>query len=260
MPDPIQDIVFVGSGNLATRLALSFGQAGLNIVQVFSPEADHAAELAAKVNADPVSSYNSIRKNADLYVIAVKDHAIQDAARRLKPERGIMVHTSGSQALDALSLSSLPKGVFYPLNTFSKNKHLDFKNTPVCIEAADDNSRNLLMDLGSRISGDVREISSEQRLMIHTAAVFASNFVNHLYAISSDILKKGSIPFDIMLPIIGEVAEKAGDQHPDNAQTGPALREDHVTLTRHLEVLKDFREYRNLYELMSKSIIKRHKS
>ncbi len=260
MPGPIQDIVFVGSGNLATRLALTFKQSGLNIVQVFSPEKTHAAELAKKLNTKPVSSYELIWKHADLYIIAVKDHAIQEVARQLLPEKGIVVHTSGSQALDLLSSSSLPKGVFYPLNTFSINKYLDFTSTPLCIEATDENSRNLLMDLGRRISNDVREISSDQRLMIHTAAVFASNFVNHLYAISSDILKKGGISFDIMQPIIAEVAEKARDRHPDNAQTGPALREDHETLARHLEVLRDFPEYRKLYELMSQSIIKRHKS
>ncbi|MCF8230052.1 MAG: DUF2520 domain-containing protein [Bacteroidales bacterium] len=259
MQDPIRNIIIIGSGNLASRLAIALHNANIEILQVCSRHQENAIKLAKKVRAGAINDFTRINPDADLYIIAVSDKAIGEVSNKLDIKDKMIVHTSGSVAMELLNNHFNKYGVLYPLNTFSKEKAVDFNKTPVCIEANEQASLLRLKDLARKISGDVREVNSNQRLIIHTAAVFASNFANHMYSISADILESKGISFNIMKPIIQEVAEKILRHDPLKAQTGPALRKDHQTLAKHLDVLNDFPEYKELYQQITDNIIKRHK-
>lgn len=250
----IKSIVLIGSGNVATHLGLALKNAGCEIWQVYSPNAKHASVLAKKLKAKYTNHIESIFPEADLYIMAIKDDAINNLAQQLKLKDKIIVHTSGSASMDTLKGVSKHIGVFYPLQTFSKNKKIAITKVPFCIESNNKNTENLLLNLAYSISADVRKISSEQRKTLHVAAVFACNFTNHLFTISEKILKDHAISFDILKPLIHETIHKIDSHSPKEMQTGPAKRKDTKTIQAHLAFLKDYPEYRKIYMELSSSI------
>ena len=252
------NIVFIGSGNVATHLALAFKKVGHTISQVYSQHLGNANALAKLVKAKSVDSLELIDKTADIYIVSIKDDAIETVVKQLQLDNKILAHTSGSIDIKALKNTSKNYGVFYPLQTFSKNKKVDFKNVPICLEANNTDTFNVLSNL-AQISTNVQSINSKQRKSIHLAAVFACNFSNHLYAIAETILQKNKLSLDILQPLIEETAQKIKTTAPNLAQTGPAIRNDEKIMNHHLDLLNNNSDYQKIYELLSKSIQKQNK-
>ena len=217
-----------------------------------------ATTLAAKVKAAAITDLQKLDPQASIYIIAVKDDAIATVAKQLKLGSAIVVHTSGSVPMAVLKGVSKNYGVLYPLQTFSKGKAVDLRTTPVCIEASNRQTAQQLSYFARSISGNVQKVSSEQRKVLHLAAVFACNFSNHLYAVAEGILKKNKLSLHLLQPLIEETALKIRHASPVKMQTGPAVRGDKKTMDAHLQLIRDA-DTRKLYTLLSKGIIKLHK-
>ncbi|MBE5320411.1 DUF2520 domain-containing protein [Pedobacter sp. MR2016-19] len=247
-------IVLLGSGNVATHLAKALKSKGEEIVQVYSQNLDNATLLAQSIATEAINDLNEIKQNADLYIISVKDDAIESVAKSLKNVTGLVVHTSGTTDINVLSSQVAKAGVFYPLQTFSKEKAVSFENIPLCIEANDESQLTILSNLAAKISREVYKLNGEKRKVLHLAAVFACNFPNHLYALANKILSQNDLNFEIIRPLIAETAEKVMSNLPENVQTGPVVRADESTLNKHLSMLTDMPELQNIYQTLSDSI------
>jgi len=255
----IENAVIIGAGNLATQLALALFEKNIAIRQIYSRTKESAEELAQKVKAPFTTELSKLKTDADLYVIAVKDSAIQEVLENLPlAEDRLIVHTAGSVAMKILEGFTLNYGVFYPLQTFSKNRKVDFSIIPICIEASHPTILVKLENLAGRLSGTIRQINSEERKALHLAAVFANNFANHFYAIGAELLHDHEMSFDLLKPLIQETAAKIEALHPIEAQTGPAKRNDQTVIQTQLKMLHDQPEYQKIYSFVSESILQLH--
>jgi predicted short-subunit dehydrogenase-like oxidoreductase (DUF2520 family) len=250
----IENVVIIGAGNLATQLGLALYEKNIQVKQVYSRTKKSAQALAGKLNASYAADLSKLDTDADLYVIAVKDSAIQEILENLPTEDGLIVHTAGSVPMKILEGFSVNYGVFYPLQTFSKDRKVDFKTIPVCIEANHPSNLVKLQELAGKLSGTVRQVNSEERKILHLAAVFVNNFVNHFYAIGADLLYDNKMSFDLLKPLIMETASKIETLNPILSQTGPARRNDQNVIQSHLKLLEDKPEYRKIYSFVSDSI------
>ncbi|MCK5029746.1 MAG: DUF2520 domain-containing protein [Bacteroidales bacterium] len=249
-------IVILGAGNVATHLSVALKKAGFSIKCVYSKTIQAAKTLAIKVESHYTNEINQIPVEADLYIIAVKDEIIEEIIKHIKLKYGIIVHTAGSISMNVFENRFENYGVFYPVQTFSKSREVDFSNIPICIEANNKELENKLVDLAKCLSNSVHLIDSEKRKMLHLAAVFACNFANHMYSVATEILNKSGISFDLLKPLITETAQKAIDSDPIKAQTGPAVRNDQNVIQKHLELIKDNPEFEKIYRFVSESIYK----
>ena len=250
----IENAILIGARNLATQLGLALHEKNIQVKQVYSRTTNSAKALAGKLNANFTTDLSRLETDADLYVIAVKDSSIQEILENLPAESGLVVHTAGSVPMKILEGFSINYGVFYPLQTFSKDRKVDFSNIPICIEANHPSNLVKLQDLAGKLSGTVRQINSEERKILHLAAVFVNNFVNHFYAIGADLLHDHKMSFDLLKPLIQETASKIETLSPVIAQTGPARRNDENVIQSHLKLLEDKPEYRKIYSFVSDSI------
>lgn len=243
-------VVLIGSGNVAQHLIQVLLQAkNVDLAQAFARNPNHLLHLLPEEKI--TSDYNKIIE-ADLYIISISDNAISEVSSQLPFENRLVVHISGTSDISVLHDQNR-KGVFYPLQTFTKGKEIDFSPIPICLEAEKESDYQLLEKLGNCISQKVVRISSEQRKSLHVAAVFVCNFVNHLYHIGNEICTENNIPFEVLHPLIQETAHKIMELSPKEAQTGPALRNDTKTIEKHLDFLEN-PEYKNLYQLLTQSI------
>lgn len=243
-------VVLLGSGNVAQHLIEVMKNAPtIDLVQVFARNPNQLNQLLP--SSKIVSDYQEITA-ADVYIISVSDNAISEVSRKLPFDNRLVVHTSGSSAITLLDYKNR-KGVFYPLQTFTKGKKIDFTPIPICLEAENEQDYQLLENLGNCISKKVFQINSEQRKSLHVAAVFVCNFVNHLYQIGNEICEANQIPFEVLHPLIQETAQKILEITPKEAQTGPALRNDTKTIQKHLDFLSD-ENYTTIYKLLTQSI------
>jgi len=249
-------ITIIGSGNVATHLAAAFKNAGHRLIQVYSRDMQNAALLAYHVGAEAIDDLKQLNPETDLFVISVKDDAIAAIAAELTRYQKLTVHTSGATDLQTLAAIIPKAGVFYPLQTFSKTKEVDFWTVPLCIEGANEEITWELEQLGQTISNNVNRISSIQRRVLHLAAVFACNFPNYLYDIARQLLEDDQMGFDLLKPLILETAQKIQDNLPADVQTGPAVREDEKTMAAHLQMLDNEPHLKQIYELLSQGIIK----
>jgi predicted short-subunit dehydrogenase-like oxidoreductase (DUF2520 family) len=249
-------ITIIGSGNVATHLAAAFKNAGHNIVQVYSRGMQNAALLAYHVKAEAIDNLEALNPDTDIFVIAVKDDAIGKIAQQLAGYNKLMVHTSGATDLYTLLAFTNNAGVFYPLQTFSKTKEVDFLTVPLCIEGADEEITKQLTSLAQTISNNVYPVNSAKRKILHLAAVFACNFPNYLYAVAQQLLAQQNMEFDMLKPLILETAQKVQTSLLMQVQTGPAIRKDENTMNFHLQLLKDEPQLQQLYTLLSQGIIK----
>jgi predicted short-subunit dehydrogenase-like oxidoreductase (DUF2520 family) len=250
---------FIGAGNLATILSKAFQNKGFNITQIFSRSEKSAKELADILSVKYTTSVNEIDSNADIYFVAINDSAVAEVLSQIKFNNRLLVHCSGSLPLSAIEGFSENTGVFYPLQTFSKTREVDFNEIPVFIESNSLNNQKTLLQIANSISKSVSVINSEKRRMLHISAVFACNFVNYFYTIAAEILKSNDIPFDVLKPLILETARKVQEIAPEKAQTGPAVRFDENIIDAHLQELNDFDDYRQLYMSVSKRIFEHYK-
>ncbi len=251
-------IVFIGAGRLATHLAVKLSKLSFDILQIYSKTDQSANELATQVNAQATSNIKEINVDADIYIFAVKDSALPEVLAQIPRNKGLWIHTAGSIPMDIFEGYNDRYGVFYPFQTFSIDRYLDFSKIPVFLEANNKDDLNLLSDIAKRISNKVYLLSSEKRQYLHLTGVFACNFVNHMYLISHDILEREGIPFEVVLPLIDETAAKVHSLSPQNAQTGPAIRYDENVINKHIELIEDF-DLKEIYSLISKDIYKRNK-
>ena len=246
-------VIILGNGNVAGHLIKAFKQAqGVDLKQVYARNAAGLTSLPEQVAS--CSDLNELLE-ADIYIIAISDDAIEKFSSKLELKDKLVVHTSGTLPLNSLKSKS-QKGVFYPLQTFSAGKPIDFKKVPICIEASNEMALNKLRRLALTISSEVYPIDSEQRKYMHIAAVFANNFVNHLYKISLDICNEQKIPFKILYPLILETAKKATLVGPNRSQTGPAYRSDFKTIKTELELLEG--DQKKIYNLLTQAIQKNY--
>ncbi|MBZ9630338.1 DUF2520 domain-containing protein [Salegentibacter sp. LM13S] len=245
----MKEVVILGAGNVAFHLFKAFSEAeNTRVIQVYN----HREESLKYFEEFTDTTINiSDLKPADFYLLALKDDVISEIADNLNDLPGIVLHTSGAVSINALErLDNF--GVFYPLQTFSKNKSVSFAKIPVCIEANSAKNLEKIKNLASEITEDVRVINSEQRKALHLAAVFVNNFSNHLYNIGAEICEKHKVDFSILKPLIKETASKIESLSPQNAQTGPALRNDQQTIEAHLALLST--NYKDIYSLLTQSI------
>lgn len=249
-------ITLIGSGNVATHLGAALKNAGHQLVQVWSRNLQHAALLAYHIKAYPIDQISELSAETDLLIIAVKDDAVEELAAFIPIKTALVVHTCGALNMQVLEKYFDQCGVFYPLQTFSKTRELDFKTVPLCIESTDKNSMDVLLDLGETISNNVNIIGSNQRKTLHLAAAFACNFPNYLYQIAADLLEDEQLGFDLLKPLILETALKVQAFIPSKVQTGPAIRGDVHTMDAHLHLLQQNPKLQEIYRLLSQGIIK----
>jgi len=244
-------VVLLGAGNLAHHLFKVFeASKGIEIVQVFN---HHEKKLKAFADKVATTTLISEIKEADFYLISVKDDAIAEVSSQLQANKNIVLHTSGAVDINILAKHS-NFGVFYPLQSFSKEKEVDFSQIPICIEANSEENFKKIRQLALQISASVYNISSKQRRISHVAAVFANNFSNFMLSKASEICEKHEIPFDILKPLIEETFQKIKKVSPKEAQTGPARRNDKKTMVAHLEYLDE--DQQKLYKTISEAILK----
>ncbi len=244
-------ICIIGSGNVAQHLIKAIEKSDqLELIQVF---ARHPESISHLIDSDKITSEITTLKEAHLYIISVSDDAIQSISNSLIFKDKLVAHTSGSVTIDDLSDSNR-KAVLYPLQTLSKKKEIDFTTVPLCIEAQNEADIHLLGEVADQLSNHVYNVNSEQRKSLHVAAVFVSNFTNHLYKIGNDICTEHQVPFEILKPLITETAKKIQTLAPADAQTGPAKRNDTSTINKHLAILTDENQ-KEIYKLLTKSII-----
>ena len=246
-------IVFIGAGNLATRLGMALFAKGNEIIQVYSRTTESAKLLGEKVNAPYTDNIKQITPEADLYIFSVKDDVLSGLLELIPSNKGLWVHTAGSIPMEVFYKHHNRFGVFYPLQTFSKHREVNFSVIPIYIEAKNTDDLTILKNLASTISDNVIEATSKQRKYLHVAAVFACNFTNHMYAIAAKLLEDKGLRFDQLLPLIDETAQKVHTLHPLDAQTGPAIRFDENVINRHLDMLID-EDLKKIYRLLSESI------
>lgn len=255
----IESVILIGAGNLATQLALALTGKGIQVKQVYSRTIEAAKDLAGKVNADFTNDLSNLMPGDDLYVISVKDSALEKVLMNLPTDQNrLLVHTAGSIPMEVLSRSTNNYGVFYPLQTFSKNRNVDFSGIPICLEARDPSTLLKLQELAQRLSHSVQQINSEERKTLHLAAVFVNNFVNHFYTIGAEILHNKKLDFNLLRPLIHETAQKIESMTPREAQTGPARRNDQSIINDQLIMLRDQPEFQKIYNFVSQSIYNIH--
>ncbi|CAM4245833.1 Rossmann-like and DUF2520 domain-containing protein [Flavobacterium terrigena] len=240
-------VILLGSGNVATHLFQAFSKASeVEVVQVFSRTL--SKDFPESIQT---SDFTQILE-ADVYIICVSDNAIANVSNQLQFENRLVVHTSGSTDFDVLDAKN-KRGVFYPLQTFTKNKAVDFKEIPICLETENAEDYAILEKLAKSISNSVNKIDGKQRKALHVSAVFVCNFTNHLYQIGNEICKENNIPFHILQPLIEETAQKIKSLSPQEAQTGPAVRNDSKTIEKHIDFLTDENQ-KEIYKILTKSI------
>ena len=254
-------VSFIGSGNLAWHLAPALDNAGFIVKEVYSRNPKHAEALTERLyQAEVKATLDFSTSDSAVFIIATSDDAIQDIVQEIiLPDEAVLVHTSGSQPLYLLQFAATTHlGVFYPLQTFSKSKKVDFREIPLFIESSDAKTEDMMMHLAKAISNRVHKIGSEERKALHIAAVFASNFTNHMLTMAHDILQQNSLNFDWLVPLITETINKSIALGPEAAQTGPAKRGDLEVLDEHLEFLREQKWAAEIYKLVSQHIIDRY--
>ena len=243
-------IVLLGAGNVGTHLCRALqNKEGLEIIQWYNRSLN---SLEKELVPFAVTQNLNDIIEADLYIISVSDTAIPAISKALEGKNGLIAHTAGSIPMEVLGAHQ-NHGIFYPLQTFSKQKEVDFNQIPLCLEANQPENLNLLKKVAQSLGGPVHLIDSAQRKALHVAAVFVNNFTNHLYTIGEELCKAHKVPFSVLQPLIAETADKIKHLPPSAAQTGPAARGDQKILKDHLQYLTK-ESHQKLYQLISASI------
>ncbi len=254
----IKKAVIIGAGNVATHLAIALSQ-HIQILQIYSRRIATAQELCKHIaGATAINDIASIDPSADIYIISIKDDAIQEFVESVKIDKGLWVHTSGSISIEVFNGKMKQYGVLYPLQTFTRDVAVDIQNVPFFIEANDNNTLQAIKSLTYLLSPKVYEADSSIRCTLHTAAVFACNFTNFMWSQADVILHKCGLTFDIFEPLVKATLDKAVKISPKEGQTGPARRGDKNIITKHLESLDN--EQAELYAILSEKIMKQYNS
>jgi len=247
-------ISFAGAGRVADALCKELFRAGYTIDKIVSENEASGKPLADSCKA--TWSYDlSFPNSTKVIIVAVPDHRLKRVLDFINcsPET-LVAHTAGSFGLEIFPEKILRRGIFYPLQTFSKGRKVSFSDLPFLLESSDDESAGILKTLAESIGSKVHFVDTEQRRMLHLAAVFVCNFTNHMLTLGREVSLKADYSFEILTPLIKETISKALDSGPENSQTGPAVRNDRNTIEKHLELLSFSSELRRIYIEITMSI------
>lgn len=247
----------LGSGNSATVLCRLIDKAQHHIVQVVSRSEENAKTLATEFNTEFGQLNDPEYKEADLYIAALRDSTLETLDRFTALKEKFVVHVAGAVSKEVLSNCCANYGVIYPLQTLSRFVD-DIPEMPLLVDANNEENAKLLMDFAQTLSSNVSRADDAERLSYHVAAVFAGNFANHMYALAEIFCQRNRLDFKKMLPLINEITRKVNLYSPYLTQTGPAMRDDVFTLSKHLEVLASQRDLKYIYLKITESIIKTH--
>jgi predicted short-subunit dehydrogenase-like oxidoreductase (DUF2520 family) len=247
-------ITLAGAGNVAFHLGKALVQKGYVISRVLDRTASFSEHLAEELNAESSGIPEDGVADSDACLVCVSDDAIATVIEKLKPGNCLMMHTAGSVPMDVFRDYAINYGVLYPLQTFTKNRPLDYSRIPFLVEANTTENLKLIHQIASSVSVITREADSVQRLYIHLAAIFASNFSNHMYELSEMLAGEHHMSFDLLKPLIEETTAKAMEISPKKAQTGPAVRGNTKVIEKHLELLKDHPRMQDLYRMITEDI------
>jgi predicted short-subunit dehydrogenase-like oxidoreductase (DUF2520 family) len=251
---PFMKIVIIGSGNVASVLGRKFKAAGHEVLQVLSRNAKAASELAYKLDTESTNYTSVVNPNADVYIVAVNDDAIEKITAEIKLPGKVVAHTAASVSKDVLKNITSHFGVFYPIQSLRKEMTV-IPDIPIFIEGSDEKARSVLNQLAESISpGDVTIVKEGEREKLHVAAVFVNNFTNHLYALAEDYCKKEGLNFKELIPLIEETVNRLKNNSPSQSQTGPASRNDTETINKHLLLLEKHPQLKKVYRFMTDSI------
>jgi predicted short-subunit dehydrogenase-like oxidoreductase (DUF2520 family) len=251
-----QKISIIGAGNVAFHLAHIFSEKGMRPYQILARNTERHEEM--KAFASKLITKTAELEPCDILFLAVNDDAVSTLASQIKLKKSLIVHTSGSLPGDAAASSGNKYGVFYPLQTFSKQRFPDFNEIPVFIQAEDQESMIILKNLAIQITSHVHHSDDRMRKLLHLSAVFVSNFSHALYLLAEDFLKTESVPFEYLHPLIKETALKAITSDLSQSQTGPARRNDKETLESHLILLEQHPEKQEIYKLITHYILNKY--
>jgi predicted short-subunit dehydrogenase-like oxidoreductase (DUF2520 family) len=248
------NIVIIGTGNAATVLGRKFRQAGHTILQVAGRDSEATALLAGELEAGACTDWNAINAAAEFYLIAVSDNALPELQQKLRLPGRLVAHTAGSVSKEVLKQVSDRYGVFYPLQSLRREITV-IPEIPFLVDGNDERTKDELRKIAGTLSTRVSEAGDLQRLQLHLAAVVVNNFTNHLYALAENYCSRNGLPFHYLLPLIEETAHRLEEFSPAQVQTGPAVRNDTDTIRRHLELLKDDRQLKEVYTLMTRTLM-----
>jgi predicted short-subunit dehydrogenase-like oxidoreductase (DUF2520 family) len=253
------NISFTGAGRVAGALCNELYKAGF-VIDLIVSESEKSSRLLANTCKALCSTNLKFPDSTDIIIVAVPDNRIISVLNTLKcaPDT-LVVHTSGSTGIEVFPENIKRKGILYPLQTFSRGRKIIFKDLPFFIESSDNQSSDILKDLAESVGGKVYFTDSEHRRLIHLSAVFASNFTNHMLTLGKELTSRSGFTFDVMKPLIEETISKAMDLDPENSQTGPAIRNDHNTIEKHLELLSFSPELKRIYSEITRSITEHYK-
>jgi predicted short-subunit dehydrogenase-like oxidoreductase (DUF2520 family) len=248
-------VTLVGAGNVAWHLAHTFSERGIRINKIINRSAESASRIASETETKYTTDFGVSNSDSDFTILAIDDSYIEKTLGKINCADTIVLHTSGSTGMDIFNNRAQRFGVFYPVQSFTKNKKINFSNVPVCIEASDKVTLEKLHGLASIITNHVHHMNSEQRRVVHLAGVMANNFTNHILALTFDILETHAIDRKIIVPLIEETFNKIKYLEPKVAQTGPARRNNMEIIRKHLKVIEGEPAMKNLYNAISESII-----
>jgi predicted short-subunit dehydrogenase-like oxidoreductase (DUF2520 family) len=253
-------ISFIGAGKVAGALSRQLYLSGYTIQKIISRTEKNGRALALSCNA-LWSSELSFVATDDVFIVAVPDDSLREILKKINcRENTVVAHTAGSHGLDVFPARLKHTGIFYPLQTFSKNRKIEYRDLPFFLEASDAFSSAILKDLTESVGGKAHFINTEQRRLLHVAAVFVCNFTNHMFTAGRQITEKAGLPFDVLKPLINETVLKALEMGPENSQTGPAYRSDKIILKKHIDLLSFSPELQGIYREITESIIKLYKN
>jgi len=248
-------ITIVGSGNAAWHLAHAFVSQRHQVKTIISRNEVAGKKLAEETNADYTSNFNTDNSTSDFVLLALNDSCLPEVITKMQIENAIVLHTSGSIGMDVFENEVEDYGVFYPFQTLTKGIEVDMTKVPICIEAATEKTLELIQNLASSISKKVYIIDSEKRRILHLTGVLSNNFINHLIARSFDYLENNEVDRELLFPLLEETLKKLEKVLPRDAQTGPARRKNIEIIEVHKKMLEEEPVLKNLYSLISDSII-----
>jgi len=252
------NIVIVGAGRVGTALSQALHTSGHNILRIISRSTEKAESLA-NIFGSGYGHDLVIPQESEVVIVAVNDDSIYGVVKEIDaPDRTIIIHTAGSVGLDVFGDNIVNHGVLYPLQTFTYGRGYNFREIPVFIEGNNEYTVSMLRSLAVSVSESVIYLSSEKRRYLHLAAVFACNFVNHMYFAGKEISEQAGMEFKVLLPLLKETMEKASDLGPERSQTGPAVRNDKKTIEKHLDLLSFSPDLQKIYTVLTDSIINKY--
>jgi predicted short-subunit dehydrogenase-like oxidoreductase (DUF2520 family) len=254
----IQSVVVIGAGNAAWYIAHRLIAAHINILQIANRTAESASALAKSINSSFEIDFNKLDTSADAYLFCISDDAIAEVAKNHIFKNKFLIHTAGSVPMNIFSGYTNNFGVLYPFQTLKKGVEILSGKVPICIEASNETTKELLIDLGKKISNKPILLNSHQRQIVHLAGVFANNFVNHLFGHAFSLLEKEEIDKTIIFPLIDETVRKAFSNNPFDIQTGPAIRNNTKILEKHMKLISHNESLQSIYRTLSENILHVH--